>query len=406
MKVKAAIARSHGAPLSLEGLELDQPQADEILVKLIASGVAHVDLDAIDGRLPIPLPFVPGAEGAGIVERVGASVTELAPGDSVIVGFDFCGHCEHCATGHPRACVDFAALNLSGRRHGSPAPFTEDGHEVNGRFFGQSSFATHLLCRAACAVKVATDAPLEVLACLGGELLLGAGLILHGFALKPGDSLVVVGADAIGLVAIMVAKAQGAKVIVVADPDEHRRVLASQLGADVALHGIDDLPDLVKSLVADGARFALETTGDPAARAACIASLAKGGTVALVDPPLGTSLDFEDQMTEGRPLVLSVDGHAPPAILIPELVALHLKGVLPLEQLVDFFAFEHVNDALDALRAHTVVKPVLRFSLGGFGDLDRALVEGAADEEPTEDGPVEAPAEDIAPIEQPALVRS
>ena len=404
MKVKAAVARSRGAPLRLEGLELDEPRADEILVKLVASGVGAADLDAIQGRLAMPLPFVPGAEGAGIVERVGADVAEIAAGDSVIVSFDFCGHCEHCTTGRPRACVDFAALNLSGRRPDGSPPFAEDGRGVNGRFFGQSSFATHLVCRASSAVKVATGAPLELLACLGGDLLLGAGAILHGFQMRPGDSLVITGADAVGLMAIMAAKARGAKVIVVADADERRRARASEIGASLTVHGTDDLADMVRSLAADGVAFALETTGDPAARKACLASLARGGSCAMVDPPKSARVDFEDQLAEGSALILSVDGHAPPAILVKDLVALHAQGALPLEQLVDFFPFEHVNDALDALQAGAVVKPVLRFSLGTFGDLDRALVEGAAQDAP-EDDPPDSPTTEEK-VEPDSLVRS
>lgn len=404
MKVKAAVARSHGAPLSLEGLTLDEPRADEILVKLIASGVAATDLDAIAGRFAMPLPFVPGAEGAGIVERAGDAVSTIVPGDSVIVSFDFCGHCGPCVVGRSHACVDFAALNLSGRRLDGTAPFHDDGHAVNGRFFGQSSFATHLVCRAARAVKVATGAPLEVLACLGGDLLLGAGAILHGFQLRAGDSLVVTGADAIGLMATMVAKAAGAKMIIVADPDEKRRALASELGASVAVHAVEDLADLVRSLVGDGARFALDTTGDASAQTACLASLAPGGSCALVHPPAGTSLDFADQRAEGKILILSVDGHASPAVLIPELVALHAKGSLPLEHLVDFFAFEHVNDALDALRHGAVVKPVLRFPLGAFGDLDRALAEGTELEPPADQTPEDERADEKAVTDQ--LVRS
>ena len=385
MKVKAAVARSRGAPLSIEGLDLDEPRDDEILVRLIASGVGRPDLDAIDGHLAMPLPFVPGGEGAGIVERVGSQVAHLAPGDAVVVTFAFCGHCGPCTSGHPRACVDFGALNLAGTRLDGSTVFSAEGARVNGSFYGQSSFATHLTCRAASAVKLATDAPLELLACLGGELLRGAGTILHGFRPRPDDAVLIIGADAVGLAATMAAKASGAKIIIVADDSERRRMLASELGATLAVRTDDDLADLVRSLAADGVRFALEATGIAAMRAACLASLGRGGTCAFVDAPADAALDFEDQIADGAVLLTSADGHAPPKVLIPELVKMHRNGALPLEKLVDFFPFEHVNDALDALRAGTVAKPVVRFSLGGFGDLDRAKVEGAANEAPADE---------------------
>lgn len=420
MKVKAAVARSRNAPLILEGLDLDEPQSGEVLVRLVACGVARADLKAIAGELPMPLPFVPGTEGAGIVEKVGEGVTHLATGDSVVAGAGACGICPRCRAGSPRACVDFAALNLAGRRLDGSAPFTveecaEDPQpheevEVNGFFFGQSSFATHAICRADSLVKLPVGAPLEVLAGLGGELLIGAGVITHGFRFEAEDTLVVTGADAIGLVAIMIARARGAGTIFVADPDEARQALATEIGATVVVHDASELASAVMSMTGTGARFALDTTGTDAARQACLASLAEGGTCALVDPPAGAIVDFDDQVADGAKLVISADGHADPHALIPELVALQAQGRLPLDKLVGFFPFELVNDALDALRTGRVIKPVLRFPLGSFGDLDRAKTEGAvaAVDVPANPDPAdkEREPEPVVPAAQDPLVES
>ena len=270
---------------------------------------------------------------------------------------------------------------------------------VNGFFFGQSSFATHALCRASSVIKLPVGAPLEILAGLGCELLIGAGVIAHGFGFQAEDTLVVTGADAIGLVAIMVARARGAGTIFVAEADEGRRALAVELGATVAVHDADDLASAVMSMTGSGAGFALDTTATEAARAACLASLAEGGTCALVDPPAGVTVDFDDQVADGATLVISADGHADPHVLIPELVALQAEGKLPLDKLLSFFPFELVNDALSAFREGRVVKPVLRFPLGSFGDLDRARAEGAVAEAPAD--PPE-PRDEKGPDPQPA----
>ena len=393
MQVKAAVARAHGAPLEIEGLDLDEPRADEVLVRLVACGVARADLKAIDGTLPMPLPFVPGTEGAGIVEKVGEDVEHVSPGDTVVVTAGACGVCARCRAGNPRACADFGALNLAGRRLDGSTPFLieerEDAEpreevEVNGLFFGQSSFATHTLCRGSSVIKLPVGAPLEILAGLGCELLIGAGVIVHGFRFQAEDTLVVTGADAIGLVAIMVARARGAGTIFVAEADEGRRALAAEIGATVVVHDTDDLPSAVMSMTGSGARFALDTTTSEAGRAACLASLAEGGTCALVDPPQGTTVDFDDQVADGATLVISADGHADPQELIPELVSLQAEGRLPIDKLLSFFPFELVNDALAALAEGRIVKPVLRFPLGSFGDLDRAKTEGAVSEVPAE----------------------
>ena len=182
----------------------------------------------------------------------------------------------------------------------------------------------------------------------------------------------------------MVARAHGAGTIFVAEADEARRVLATEIGATVVVHDTDDLASAVKSMTGAGARFALDTTGAAAARAACLDSLAEGGTCALVDPPAGTTIDFDDQVADGATLVISADGHADPHVLIPTLVALQAQGRLPLDKLLSFFPFELVNDALAAFAAGRVVKPILRFPLGSFGDLDRANAAGAVAEVPAE----------------------
>ena len=385
MKIEAAVARAYGDPLRIEDLVLAGPRADEIVVRLVASGVASVDHKAIVGELAIPLPFVPGSEGAGIIEHVGEGVVGLAAGDAVIVGYASCGACEPCDAANPRSCLDFAALNLGGRRADGSAPFdgvagnaAEPG-PVNGFFFGQSSFATHLVCRAASAVKLQGGAPLEILACLGGELLIGAATIATAFALDEGDTLLVTGADAVGLLACMVAKARGAGLIIVADPDEARRALASLCGATLAVRAGEDLAVDVKSLVADGVRFAIDTTGRDDILEGCLASLAVTGTLACLQPFRDVAA-VEAKLVEGQKILRQRDIKASPKALLAELAAFQAAGTLPIDRIVTFFPFEQVNAALEALADGSAVKPVLRFPLGSFGDLDRALTGGAATE--------------------------
>ena len=381
MKVKAAVVRAHGEPLVIEGLDLDEPRAGEILVRLVASGITQADGAALAGRLPMPLPFVPGNAGAGIVERVGETVTGLQTGDAVLL---------------KAAACEPGALDRVGRRTDGSAPFSGDDGLVNGFFFGQSSFATHLLCSASNAIKLPVGAPLEVLAGLSGEMVLGAGAVANVLALKTGDTIVITGADAAGLAATLMAKARGASLIIVADPREARRDLATALGATVAVHTDGDLAAVVKSLTGDGVRFALDTIGHAAARQACLDSLAPGGTRVIVDPSSGRILPQGDHSADDAALARSPLEHIAMDELVTELVALHGSGQLPIEKLVDFFPFELVNDALEALNTARVVKPVIRFSLGSFGDLDRALTEGAAREAP-ENLPSDGSVPDIAP---------
>ncbi len=387
MRIKAAVARSHAAPLTIEGVDLGDPRADEIIVRLVAAGVAQADLEALSGAYPMPLPFVPGSEGAGIVEHVGDAVVGLAAGDAVVIGG---------TDGKPKA-------GDRGRREDGSTPFTAaaagtgEDTAVHGFFLGISSFATHLVCRAEEAVKLPPGAALELLACVGGELLVGAAAIMRNFALSAGDTLVITGADAVGLLACMVARARGAGTIIVADPSLTGRNLALECGATIAVHTDDGLPTMVRSLNAEGAHFALDTTGHADAITACLNSLKPGGSCGLLHPTIGLPDDLRGQGSEGETILIGRDIDIAPASSIPELAALHAAGKLPLERLVTFFPFEQVNDAVAALATRAVAKPVLRFPIGSFDETDRALSEGAAQDEP-------AAAPEETPEVKPALV--
>ena len=371
MKIKAAVARHFGAPLGIEPLEIDEPREGEILVRLIASGVARVDREAIAGRLAVELPFVPGSEAAGIVERVGPGVEAPAPGDAVLIAYGACGSCPSCEAGDCRHCRDFEARNLAGCRADGTMPFTGEGPAVRGFFFGQSSFATHALCRASDAVVVDTGVPLELFAALTGEFLTGAAPLLD-LDLRAEDAVLVAGAGFVGLAACMVAKARGVRTIIVADPDEDRRKLALAVGATIAVPMDEGLPAVVASLAPEGARFALDASGAASGRKACLASLAPNGICASTETqPIAENAD------PAEPCV-SADSGIVAAKIVPRLLGFYRKGDLPIERLVNFFPFEQVNDAIEAAETKTVVKAVLRFPLGPFGDLDRAGTEGSA----------------------------
>ncbi len=363
---------------------LDEPRADEILVRLIASGVGWADLEAIDGGLPVPFPFVGGGEGAGIVEGVGDSVTGIAAGDTVILTPAFCGVCARCREGSPTHCLEHDALNRCGTRADGSVPFFGDGVPIHGFFQGQSSFATHALCRSTSVVKVPAEAPLEVLACLGGELCAAASIVIHA-AVKRLEAIVVSGASGPGLVAVMTARALGFETIILVDPDQARRELATELGATFTVHADTDLPAVVMSVTPGGVDLSVETTGDRASLDACVASLAPGGICALLRSPGFIQPSDDALAAESRQISEMSRGCGSPHETIETLVAWHAAGKFPLEKLVVFYPFEHINDALQTLAVDAVPKPIVRFSLGLFGDLDRAGAEGAAVDEPADE---------------------
>ena len=155
---EAAVVESGGAPFTLAEVELDEPRADEVLVRMTAAGLCHTDLGVASGGLPFPLPGVLGHEGAGVVERVGSAVTSVAPGDHVLLSFTSCGGCGNCRGGHPAYCATWLPDNLIGgaRRDGS-ATITRGGEPLGGHFFGQSSFARLAVADERSVVKVDAD---------------------------------------------------------------------------------------------------------------------------------------------------------------------------------------------------------------------------------------------------------
>ena len=179
MQITAAVARAKNAPLSLEEVSLAEPRTDEVLVKLVAAGICHTDISMRDHIIyPVPHPVVLGHEGAGIVERIGAGVTRLAPGDPVILTSAPCGHCPSCDAGLPIYCHEFNDRNFAGTRIDGSSPLSK-GHEVIHYYQGQSSFATHAVIRERSVVKAPKDAPLEMLAPLGCGIMTGAGAVIN-----------------------------------------------------------------------------------------------------------------------------------------------------------------------------------------------------------------------------------
>ncbi|MBC7273462.1 MAG: alcohol dehydrogenase catalytic domain-containing protein, partial [Streptomyces sp.] len=268
MRIRAAVAESTTEPLAVEELELDEPRADEILVRMVATGICQTDAHAWHQRVPVPLPLVLGHEGAGVVERVGPAVTGLEPGDHVVLSFQACGQCDQCLSGHPAYCDQAFAANFSGARldgtEGVHRAEDADGEagEVHGHFFGQSSFATHALTTQRNTVKVDKDVPLELLAPLGCGLQTGAGSVLNSFVVPTGGSLAVFGVGAVGFGALMAARAAGAATIIAVDVNPRRLALAEELGATHTINATGtDVAAAIRDITGSGVGHVLDTTG-------------------------------------------------------------------------------------------------------------------------------------------------
>jgi len=347
-------------------VEVDEPGPGEALVRIVASGVCHTDALARDGDMPFPAPGVLGHEGAGVVELVGPGVSNVAVGDKVVIGWPWCGTCRNCLDGQPRYCLSLGPLVVSGARaDGSTALRRLDGSPLHSHFFGQSSFATYSVCAANALVPVAPDAPVAILGPLACGISTGAGAVLNVLRPWTGSSIIVYGAGAVGLSAVMAARLTGATTIIAVDRLASRLSLARELGAtetiDVSAPGINAL-DTVKEICGGPADFSLECTGVLDVLQLAADSVGMRGTVALIGgAPAGASFSLEHQPTLwGKRVVGILGGEGRSVSLMGALIALNKQGRFPYDKLITEFPLEQVNDAFEASHSGDVIKPVLR----------------------------------------------
>src|SRR5262249_4639913 len=263
MKITAAVVPACAQPFAIEQLDLAAPNADEVLVRIVASGMCHTDLHARDGYFAnLPYPVACGHEGAGIVEEVGAAVTDLSPGDPVVISFPWCGDCEPCTAGRISYCTNARPLKSGGRRADGSTPMQRfDGSPVYSCFFQQSSFATFALAPAKDVVKIRRDAPVDMLGPLGCGLQTGAGAVLNVMQPGEGQSIAIYGVGGVGLAGLMAAKIAGCDPIIAIDRLPARLALAGELGATHTLEskGAETLAE-IRKLTDGGTHFALETS--------------------------------------------------------------------------------------------------------------------------------------------------
>ena len=282
----------------------------------------------------------------------------------MVLSYPSCGTCAACRTGHNPYCENNYALCFGGARlDGSTALARPDGAPVHGHFFAQSSFATHALADASNVIKVGDDLPLERLGPLGCGFQTGAGAVLNAHGVRPGASLAVFGAGAVGLAAVMAAVIAGAGRIVAVDVNPARLAVAAELGAtDTVRADEGDLAGQLGVLASGGFGHVVDTTARPEMLALALRVLAPLGTAVLVGGAAAgaeVSLDMTT-LLNGRTVRGVIQGDAVPQVFIPELIRHHRAGRFPFDRLIRFYDFAEINRAVEDIRAGTTIKAVLR----------------------------------------------
>lgn len=342
-------------------VEIDDPRPDEVLVRVVATGLCHTDL-TVPTMLPAEMfPTVMGHEGTGVVEAVGADVQGIDVGDHVVMSFRHCSVCGPCEAGDVGYCEQHILLNYMGMRPDGSTTMRRGEQTVFGSFFGQSSFARHVLAYADNCVVVPKDLDLALLAPYGCGFQTGAGTVLNVLRPTPDQSIVVFGAGAVGLAAIAAARGAGVATVIAVDPVLARRQLAEKYGA-LALDPTakESVVDRVKELTGGGAAYAVDTTAIPAVVQQAQHALRTRGT--LVALGLGAPeypIDAIDLLQSGKIIRSSIEGDADPRRMVPELIRRRAEGSFDVDHLVTTYPFERIADAIADTTSGKAVKAVL-----------------------------------------------
>lgn len=364
MKIESAICR-HAGQVTIETIDLEEPRENEVLVRCVATGICHTDISVMNQVLPAPLPIALGHEGAGVVEKLGSKVTNVAVGDHVVMTYDYCGTCPSCLAGKNTYCHNSFDYCFGGHRPDGSSPISKDGEILHGSFFGQSSLATYSLCYDRNVVKVRKDAQLEILGPLACGIQTGAGAVLNALQVEQGSDFAVFGAGAVGLSAIMAAKIAGAQRVIAVDIAPERLELAHELGATDTINGAsENVLEKIAALTDGGVLYSLDTTGVPAVMQQAVMALAPRGTcgwLAGVSPDLNISVNplF---LLYGRSIRGIIEGDAHDAsTFINQLVDWHMDGKFPFDKLIKTYPFSDLDTAIADSKSGKSIKPVILF---------------------------------------------
>jgi S-(hydroxymethyl)mycothiol dehydrogenase len=358
-EVRGVVARAKHAPVTLETVLVPDPGPGEALVKVQACGVCHTDLHYREGGINDDYPFLLGHEAAGVVEAVGAGVTDVAPGDYVILNWRaVCGQCRACLRGRPWYC--FAT-------HNATQKMTLDDGTVLSPALGIGAFVAKTLVAAGQCTKVDPAAEPAVAGLLGCGVMAGLGAVLNTGAVGRGDSVAVIGCGGVGNAAIAGAKLAGATTIIGVDVDDRKLGWATKLGATHTINGRDnDVVDAIRELTGGhGADLVVEAVGRPETYQQAFYARDLAGTVVLVGvptPDMRLDLPLLDVFGRGGALKSSWYGDCLPSRDFPMLISLYLQGRLDLGAFVsERIAVDGVEEAFAKMGRGEVLRSVVEF---------------------------------------------
>lgn len=365
--MRACIVHDHHDGAQVQDVDVDEPQAGEVLVKVAASGLCGSDMHVLHGRSVVArYPMVLGHEGAGVIEAVGPAVTSVVPGDHVVIAlYGPCGSCNYCNVGDLAHCDGKARMSNIFGTMADGTTRLHQGDTVVYPMVGAGSLAEYAVVRAAMVVPIPRDVALDTICLAGCGVTTGLGAVFNTAKVAPGDSVVVVGCGGVGLNVVQGAHLAGARRIIAVDTNPTKLELAGRLGAtDVVDASKVDMAAGVAAVVPGGVDFAFEVVGSPELVAAAFELIRPGGACVMVgSPPTGSKIPIDGRaLFSDRRLIGTTGGNNVPHRDIGRIVELHRTGRLDLETLItQRLSLDQIQVAIDAAEAGTVARSVIVF---------------------------------------------
>jgi Zn-dependent alcohol dehydrogenase len=364
--MRAALLETPGQGLNVvDDVEIEDPRAGEVRVKIAHCGICHSDLSIVDGSFPAPTPIVLGHEAAGVVDAVGPNVTRVAPGDPVVLTpCPPCGTCYWCVRGEAALCVQSQGIMTSALPDGRTG-LSRKG-EVVYRGVNVAGFSEYTVLPATGAVKIPEGVPLDVACVIGCAVQTGVGAVLNAAEVEEGATVLVMGLGGIGLSAVQGARLAGASRILASDPVAERREVAKRYGATDLVDPLqDDVVTWARDLTGGiGVDYAFETAGVAALVTVGYGAARNGGTICAVGaPPIDQNIDLGPGAVfaiGAKKVIGTILGNCNSLHEIPRLISLWQGGRLDLESMITSRRpLAEINDAMEDMRASKGIRTVL-----------------------------------------------
>ena len=375
MKIKAAVLHEMGKerpynksnPLTIEEVELKNPQAGEVMVKIHAAGLCHSDLSVIDGNRPRQVPMVLGHEASGEIVELGPGVTNLSVGDHVVFSFiPICGHCMPCITARPALCENGSAANNKGVLLGDGIRLYDQKQKQIYHHMGVSGFAEYAVVSRKSVVSIDRTLPYDIAALFGCAVMTGVGAVINTAKLILGQTILITGLGGVGFAALLGALAGGASKIIVADINKDKLEKAMELGAHEAIDSSgENALEKIRDLTGGGVDVGMEFAGVVQALEFTYNATARGGktvTAGLPHPGKMMQLAPVKLVAEERTLQGSYIGSCIPARDIPAYIALYQSGRLPVDKLMTHkLSLSEVNEGFERLAKGEAIRQIITF---------------------------------------------